>query len=500
MRIFTVKGGNPGPDLPFPARLAADLVGRHPLPPTRVVDLRLVLAVSTGLYALCLMLAPRLLNDADSHWHLFFGRSILAGQGFPTTDAYSHTFTGQPWIAKEWLSQVLMALAERLGGWTGVVVLASACVALSFAILTHEALRRLDWRPALVLMGAAIALSLPHMLARPHLIALPALVLWAAGLFRAMEEGRLPSLLLFPLMVLWANLHGSFLLGIALCAPLGLEAMLRAEARDRFGVLIGWGLFGLGAMAAACIHPYGADSILAAFRVLGLGEARGLITEWRAQDFATLSGFEIVLLGGIALALATGFRLPWLRLLLLLALLHLALAHVRHQTVFAVLGVLLLAPAIAVARGPRDMVTGALRPVVAGALALVVVATSALGLSDIARPRAALIPAEALAAARAAGASGPVLNAYDFGGWLITQGVPTAIDGRTELFGGAFLVEHTWALDLKDPEALTRLLERHRIGWTLLQPGMPAIALLDRLPGWRRVHADAVAVVHARVP
>jgi hypothetical protein len=486
-------------DLPLPARLAADLVGPHPLPPPRMVDLRLVLAVSTGLYGLCLMLAPQLLNDADSHWHLFFGRSILAGQGFPTTDAYSHTFTGQPWIAKEWLSQVLMALAERMGGWTGVVVLASACAALSFAILTHEALRRLDWRPALVLMGAAISLSLPHMLARPHLIALPALVLWTAGLFRATEEARRPSLLLLPVMVLWANLHGSFLLGIALCGPLGLEAVLRAEARDRLKVLIGWGLFGLAAMAAACIHPYGPDSILAAFRVLGLGEARGLITEWRAQDFATLSGFEIVLLGGIALTLVTGFRLPWLRLLLLLALLHLALAHVRHQTVFAVLGVLILAPAIARARGPRDEVTGALRPIVAGALALVVVATAGLGLSGLARPRAAVIPAEALAAARAANVSGPVLNAYDFGGWLITQGVPTAIDGRTELFGGAFLAEHSRALDLKDPAALIGLLERHHIGWTLLQTGTPAIALLDRLPGWRRVHADAVAVVHQRM-
>ncbi len=490
----------PNLDHLLPPRLAADLVGPHPLPSPRVVDMRLVLTILAGLYALCLMLAPQLLNDADSHWHLFFGRSILEGRGFPTVDAYSHTMAGQPWIAKEWLSQVLMALAARIAGWTGVVVLASACAGLAMAILAHEVLRRLDWRPGLILIGAAVALSLPHMLARPHLIALPALVLWTAGLVRAAEDGRRPALALLAVMVLWANLHGSFLLGIALCAPLGLEAAIRTRPEERLAVLAGWALFGLGAMAAACIHPYGPESILAAFRVLGLGEARGLIMEWRAQDFSTLSAFEIVLLGGIALALATGFRLPWLRLILLLALLHLALAHVRHQTVFAVLGVLLLAPAIAVARGPREVVSGAVRPAAAGALALVILATAGLGLSGLARPRAAVMPSDALAAARTAGASGPVLNAYDFGGWLITQGVPTAIDGRTELFGGAFLAEHSRALDLQDPEALIRLLDRQRIGWTLLQTGTPAIALLDRLPGWRRVHADAVAVVHVRVP
>ncbi|MCZ0733772.1 hypothetical protein OZ671_05940, partial [Phreatobacter sp. AB_2022a] len=108
------------------------------------------------------------------------------------------------------------------------------------------------------------------------------------------------------------------------------------------------------------------------------------------------------------------------------------------------------------------------------------------------------IPSAALAAARAAGATGPVLNDYAFGGWLITQGVPTFFDGRTELYGGPFVVHTLRALDLSEIDGLMTLLDRHRIGWTLLTPQTPAVALLDRLPDWRRIHGDGVAVVHVR--
>ena len=62
-----------------------------------------------------------LLADPDIHWHITVGHWILQHGAVPTVDGYSYTFTGQPWIAKEWGSQVLMALAYDAGGWSGVV-------------------------------------------------------------------------------------------------------------------------------------------------------------------------------------------------------------------------------------------------------------------------------------------------------------------------------------------------------------------------------------------
>lgn len=476
-----------------------DLAG--PAREDRKADLRLAAAMGAGVYALCMLLAPQLLNDADSHWHLFIGEHILANGRLPVSDAFSHTMAGQPWIAKEWLSQVLMAAAFRAGGWTGLAVLAAAAAGLAFALLSAELSRRLDWRVTLMLAGAALVLSLGHLLARPHLLAMPLMVIWAAGLLRAAEAGRVPSFWLLPVMALWANLHGSFMLGLALGGPAVLEALVRADAAQRLRLVLGWALFGALALAAACIHPHGPQSILAAFRVLGLGEAQGIIVEWRAHDFSRLSGLEIVLLGGLGLALATGFRMPLVRLALLVVLIHMALAHIRHQSVLGLVGALLLAPAIAARRpGEPASAPGPVLPVLAGALSLVVVATLTTGLAGTARPNEANMPRAALAAARAAGVSGNVLNGYGFGGWLITQGVPTFVDGRTELFGGPFVARFMRAIDLADADDFVALLEQHRIGWTLLPAGTPAIAVLDRLPGWQRLHADAIAVVHRRLP
>jgi hypothetical protein len=115
-------------------------------------------------------------------------------------------------------------------------------------------------------------------------------------------------------------------------------------------------------------------------------------------------------------------------------------------------------------------------------------------------PAVANTPEAAVQAAVHAGALGPVLNAYDFGGYLIFRGVPVFIDGRADMYGDVLLKRYLDALNLSQTESLPQLLKDYHINWTLLAPGTPALALLDRLPGWRRVYADAVAVVHVRDP
>ena len=59
------------------------------------------MAVAVGGYALFLLASAQLLNDPDSHWHLHLGQQILATGRFPRSDAFSHSFSGAPWIAKE---------------------------------------------------------------------------------------------------------------------------------------------------------------------------------------------------------------------------------------------------------------------------------------------------------------------------------------------------------------------------------------------------------------
>ena len=86
---------------------------------------------------------------------------------------------------------------------------------------------------------------MPHMLARPHVLALPLLVAWAAGLIDAADRRAMPSFWLLPLMALWANLHGGFVFGLVLIAPLALDAVIGAEASKQKSLLLRWFGFGL---------------------------------------------------------------------------------------------------------------------------------------------------------------------------------------------------------------------------------------------------------------
>ena len=144
----------------------------------------------------------------------------------PETDVYSFTMRGQPWISTQWLAQVLYAKAYSLAGWSGPVVLAATAIAATFALLTKFLNRHLSESTTLVFVAAALALTVPHLLARPHVLALPLMVAWVGGMIAAADRRGAPSFWLLPLMALWANLHGGFVFGLVLIAPIALDAVL----------------------------------------------------------------------------------------------------------------------------------------------------------------------------------------------------------------------------------------------------------------------------------
>ena len=276
---------------------------------------------------------------------------------------------------------------------------------------------------------------------------------------------------------------------------------LLSTAAQRWRVVRQWALFGALALGAACLNPYGPEMILVTFRTVALGSALLTITEWRPPDFSHLGPYEIIVLGGIAAALLYGVRLPWLRLVMLLGVLHLSLSQARHADLLGMLAPIFIARPLAMQfaalarRADYEVRASVWGPSLAAAAIV-----AALGLTmlrqDLAPP-AHNTPAAALRAIDAAHA-GPILNDYDFGAYLDFVGIPAFIDGRTELYGAAFTLRYDRALKLANlPDFLTLLDENH-IRTTLLAPNTPAVALLDRLPEWKRVYADEIAVVHQR--
>ena len=459
--------------------------------------------VSAGAFVVMMACGNGLLNDSDTLWQIAVGQSIIDHGAMPYADIYSFTRAGAPWRSSSWLSQVLYAQAYALGGWGGVVALAAAAIAAATGLLVRALGRYVAPVYAAVIALGALALSMPHLLARPHVLVMPVMVLWVAELSKAGEAGRAPSPLLLVLIALWANLHGSFVFGIAIAGAFGLDALWNAPAAQRGRLVLQWAAFGFGALLAACMTPYGWGSFIAASQILGLGGLLNIISEWRPADFGHPGLFEITVLGLIVGLLCSNISFAWPRALIVLGLVGMALAHRRNIELLALLVPLVVAarlvarfPVIAVdTQAPRKSAS----PVM---LALLVALCAGVGATAAYALRFTPFAAQPLAAVDALKQhhATRVLNDLPFGGYLIWRKVPVFVDGRAELYGEEFDTNYLRALELRDVDRFLALLSDNNIDATLLAPATPAVTLLDRLPGWKRVHADGVAVVHVRDP
>lgn len=458
--------------------------------------------VGIAVYTLVLVLlgASALLRDSDTYWQIAVGQWILDHHAMPRVDIYSFTRAGEPWLSSSWLAQVLYATSYHLAGWTGPVVLAASSIAATFALLTYFLGRRIPVAWAVGVAIAALMLCYGHFLARPHVLALPVMLAWAYGLMSASERGQAPTPWLLPLIAVWANLHGGFVFGLVLVGAFALDALWNVDRDLRKVLALRWAAFGIAALAACCITPYGWGSILAARKILDLGVLLSLIYEWMPADFSRLGPFEMAILGLIGAALYRGVRLTPPRIALVLGLLHMALAHNRNFEIFALLLPIVLVSPVAsqfALRPAWDARAGAPVSVMAAIMLLLGgwtwlhAANTAIAVPESQAPAAAVDAMRAYQPKR-------VLNDLPFGGYLIWRQIPVFVDGRAELYGEAFDVAFYRAMQLKDVNELLGMLSKWDIDAVLLTPHTPAVGLLDRLGGWRRVYADENAVLHVR--
>jgi hypothetical protein len=473
------------------------------------------LLIGVGVYLFGVSRGSKLLQDGDTLWHIAAGQWIFQHGAVPTQDVYSHTMRGAAWTAHEWLSEVILAAAHQAGGWSLIVAIAALAFAGTIALLTRALLRWLEPIYVLLFVTLAVLMTASHLLARPHVLAMPLMMVWTIELVHASEAGRAPRLWLLPVMTLWANLHGGFTLGIALAFAFAIESLLAARREQRLSASAkSWGIFLAMAVASALFTPHGTQGLWFTWQTLFESSyALGRIGEWRSPNFQTFQPLELWLLAGLALTMYQGLRLPPIRLVLLLGLLHLALKHIRNVELVGLLTPLIVASPLAAqwrqAQQAKQQLEGADRlfrklaqPAGDGAilmsLLVLVAMTLWLARSRPIEPPEVAAPVLAVQAAQTAGIKGPVLNSYGWGGYLIYSGIPPFIDGRADIYGDSFFKQYSEALELRSSDGLPNLLTKYKITWTLLGPDSAAVAMLDHLPQWRRLYSDKMAVVHVK--
>ena len=467
----------------------------------RAVQCTLPLWIGLLIYIVFLAGGNWLLTDPDTFWQISVGQWIVEHHALPVVDMFSLTMRGQPWTSTQWLAQVLYGEVYALWGWVGPVALASLSIAAAFALLAGFLQRHLGGVPVAILTAASLVVAWPHLHARPHVLALSVMVAWAGSLLASADRGRAPSLWVVAWMTRWANLHGSFVFGLALIVPVACDAVINADPETRRARIRQWSIFALAAFGASMITPYGWNSLLAARNILNLGDALSLIGEWQPVDFGHPGPIEWATLAAFALVLLTGVKLPPVRALLLAVLLFMALSHRRNADVFALVSPLVIATPLALrfkwlsSQLPSRSPLSAIQTL--GIAMVAAMLTIGLGFARSYKPDANIMPAAAVDALKQAGVT-RVFNHYGFGGYMIFAGLPPFIDGRTELYGEAFVLQHAAAQMLRRPADLFSLLDRYNIEATLFDRSTPAALLLDHVDGWRKLFIDDRVVVHIR--
>jgi hypothetical protein len=428
-------------------------------------------------------------NDGDVSWHIATGQWILDHRAIPQTDPFSFTWAGKPWVPIEWLAEVLLGAAYGLAGHSGVAALVTAALMALHAIVYFNARRSIA--AALVPVVAMDFVLIPMTLARPHVLTWPLLALWLWLMLHARENERAPPLPAALLLTVWANLHGSFVLGLGIAGAFGLEALISAPDRGR--ALRQWPVFGIACLIAVFINANGLAGVWHPFYMAGQ-TTLPLVQEWQPSSPAVTPFFFAVLAVTLSLIVWKRPRLHPVRWLILGGLLLLALFQVRHQSVLAIVAAMLLPQGFA--RGTvraRAVETGARVAVVAGAALLIL--TRAL--MPIQMPENESNPWNLIAAVPGPLRSEPVLNGYSMGGPLILSGIRPFIDGRADMYGDQFVANYA-RLAKGDAATFDRAVRRWDIRWAILPAEAKALTGLIERSGWRRIASNRVGAVYAR--
>ena len=469
-------------------------------------DTRVVAAVVLPtIWALMLPIFPH-----DLWWHLAYGRTIVETGQIPTVDAWSISHIGERFVDQPWLAQVLFYAVHQAGGPIALVLLRALCIAGSCLLLARLCLAasgeaRTTTCNVMLLMLLPLAMS--NWAIRPHLLSIPLFTLFLAVLWDWPSHPQWLALLP-PLLALWVNLHGAFVLGLGLLALIalldGAGLCFRHTTPHSLRPLL---LNGAATLLAVGLNPQG-WGVLAYVGMFASGAhgTSALVDEWQPSSLATAAGGPFLLvLGTYGMVFLTyGQRIIGRDLTLLGTFSLFGLLGQRYVIWAAIVAAPILTRYLAPlwevsARQSARSRIGWGVPILLGALALT------LGILLLRpQPQTQLLVQTPIQATDAllADPQPPtrLLAAPEFGGYLKWRGVPAllAIDTRFELytpdevsryhvFSAGYGVADVLATEPFDAMLLSRSSQA------------PLIARMRQQPGWEVRHEDATAVYLRRL-
>lgn len=461
-------------------------------------------------------MAARNVIDPDVWWHLRTGQLIVQQGKVPHTDPFSYTSTGKPWIAHEWLTDVLLYEVHRGAGWGGLIVVFAAMICLAFYVLCLRCGAN-PYFAGVATLCAAFA-TRPVWGVRPQILSFALTSIWLLLLERSRQN---PHLLWWtlPLTLLWVNLHAGFALGLVIYVLLllgdwienkSVENNLSVEPKP--APLGTASLILILDLLIVPINPNGFKLFWYPVQTLRSAAMQDYIVEWASPNFhyAEYWPFLLIVLALCAMLIWSRMAVRPADLLLLLVSLFAALRSIRLIPFFVLIAVPLLSRQISKPRSvwpltlsPRRDLPPLTRYFLNGTIIAAVTAFCVVHTGTIIHRQPEVevqhFPVRATAFLLAHPPAGHLLNDYDWGGYLIWKLYPSLhvfVDGRADVYGDAFL--HQFADTYQFKNDWNKALQPWDVQ-TVLIPLNSALATgLRSAPGWSVVYEDAQSVLLSR--
>lgn len=452
-------------------------------------------AAAAGVVPAAAALASRM-RAIDLAYHVRTGEVTLRTGKIVVNDSYTITQAGLPWQNQQWGAQVVFGLVHRLGGWTGVALTYAGAIGTGFALL-YKACRRAgaDPRTAAVLTLAGFLVGASSLGARPQALAVPLF----AGTWVLLSRRDRWSWLVPVLTVVWANIHGSFVLAPILTAlALGDDIVdRRPPARSA--------LIALATIVATAANPFGPAVWAYVVDVTTNETIRNTVAEWRPPSPLSGAG-ALFWLSGVAVVATAQTRRTRVRpmdVVRLLVFFALGAAALRSTVWWAlaappVVAGWLAIPEATTERSPSSVLRRRPRLAVGAlSLALLVAASWVRHGTDPVTGASARLGADAPevlvhATRRALPAGSRLLVFQPFASWFeySLPGDPVLVDARIELFPDRIWRDYDTAIVAGD--GWQSIIDRYEITGVILPPGAVLAAELRDDPAWG-VDADGPA-------
>ncbi len=475
-----------------------------------ILRLRDVLFIS--LLTVVILFGPRTFNlDGDLGRHISVGNYIIKNASIPRTDIFSHTMTGQPLTPHEWLAQVFFALAHRILGLPGVVLLTALVISSTFTIVFYESQARS--KAPIVSLGItilAVAAASLHWLARPHVFTFIFLAIWSLLLERVRHEKFAPLWAFGLLMLVWANTHGAFIAGfVTWGAYLGGELFEAWKTRNWAGSrLKSWGMIGLISFVATLLNPVGIHLWGTSISFVSNHYLVSHTQEYLPPDFHNPGTWPFLLLIAFSIWMIGNKKktLPVAHSLLLTGWMILGLYSARNIPLFAIIAAPILSETAANnlvnsrwktiednLRKTDQSLRGATWITIGILGAILLMSTPAMRTYD--RFDATVFPVEALNWLEQHPQRGNVFNYFPWGGYLLYRQWPETlvfIDGQTDFYGESLTREYEHVINAT--QGWKAIMNKYQIEWAIIPSTSNLTSTLSD-DGWETLYEDKTAVV-----